>query len=218
MRSEISDLKDENGDMRSNDVDKAKILNNFFASVFTKEGVSVIKDLTPKTSDLLQELNVDADKVKKLLLGLSPAKSCRPDKCHPRMLKETADILSEPIHQLFTKSLQSGKLPRLWKEAKVTCIFKKGDKSNPGNYRPVSLTSVLCKTLEKVVREAIMNHLNSHNLLSDCQYGFRQKRGCILQLLKVVDEWSKTIDMNKQIDCMYLDSRKRLTPCLTNAS
>ena len=158
--------------MRSNNVDKANILNNFFASVFTKEGDSVIKDLTPKTSDLLQELNVDADKVKKLLQGLNPAKSCRPDECHPCMLKERADILSEPIHQLFTKSLKSGKLPRLWKEANVTCIFKMGDKSNPGNYRPISLTSVLCKTLEKVVREVIMNHLNSHNLLSDCQYGF----------------------------------------------
>ena len=124
------------------------------------------------------------------------------------MLKETADILSEPIHQLFTKSLQSGKLPRQWKEAKVTSFFKKGDKSNPGNYRPVSLTSVLCKTIETVVREAIMNHWNSHNLLSDCQYGFRQNRGCILQSLKVVDEWSKYIDMNKQIDCIDLDFQK----------
>ena len=53
-----------------------------------------------------------------------------------------------------------------------------------------------------------MNHLNSHNLLSDCQYGFRQNRGCIFQLLRVVDEWSKYIDMNKQIDCIYLDFQK----------
>ena len=205
MRPGISDLKDENGDMRSIDVDKA---NNFFASVFTKEGDSVIKDLTPKTLDLLQKLNVDADKVKKLLQGLNPAKSCGPDECHPYILKKTADILSDPIYQLFTKSQQSGKLPKQWKEANVTCIFKKGDKSNPGNYRPVSLTFVVRKTLEKVVREAIMNHLNSHNMLSDCQYGFRQNRGCILQLLKVVDEWSKYIDMNKQIDCIYLDFQK----------
>lgn len=126
LRSGISDLKDENGDMRSSDVDKANILNNFFASVFTKEGDSVIKELTPKPLDLLQELNVDADKVKKLLQGLNPAKYCGPDECHPRMLKESADILSDPIHQLFNKSLQSGKLPRQWKEANVTCIFKKG--------------------------------------------------------------------------------------------
>ena len=74
--------------------------------------------------------------------------------------------------------------------------FQKGDKSSPGNYRPVSLTSVLCKTLETVVREAIMTHLNNNNLLTDCQYGLRHNRGCILQLLKVEDEWSKDIDEN----------------------
>ena len=176
--------------------------------MFTKEGDSVIKAITPKTLDSLHEINVGIDKVKKLLQCLNPTKSCGPDECHPRMLKETAESLSVPIHKLFTTSLQTGALPSQWKEANVTCIFKKGDKSSPGNYRPVSLTSVLCKTLEKIVREEIMKHLNKHDLLSDCQYGFRQNRGCILQLLKVVDEWSKDIDMNKQIDCIYLDFQK----------
>ena len=156
----------------------------------------------------MHDIDVDIDKVKKILLGLNPTKSCGTDECHPRMLKETADILSGPIHQLFTKSLQSGTLPKQWKEANVTCIFKKGDKSSPGNYRPVSLTSVLCKSLGKIVREAIMKHLNKNNLLSDCQYGFRQNRGCILQLLKVVAEWSKDIDKTKQVDCIYLDFKK----------
>ena len=208
MRSGIGDLKDENNIMRSSDEDKSNILNDFFAAVFTREGDSVIKDVAPKTLDSLHDIDVDIDKVKKILLGLNPTKSCGPDECHPRMLKETADILSGPIHQLFTKSLQSGTLPKQWKEANVTCIFKKGDKSSQGNYRPVCLTSVLCKSLEKIVREAIMKHLNKNNLLSDCQYGFRQNRGCILQLLKVVDEWSKDIDKNKQVDCIYLDFKK----------
>ena len=164
MRSGIGDLKDENNIMRSSDEDKSNILNDFFAAVFTREGDSVIKDVAPKTLDSLHDIDVDIDKVKKILLGLNPTKSCGPDECHPRMLKETADILSGPIHQLFTKSLQSGTLPKQWKEANVTCIFKKGDKSSPGNYRPVSLTSVLCKSLEKIVREAIMKHLNKNNL------------------------------------------------------
>ena len=102
--------------------------------MFTREGDSVIKDVAPKTLDSLHDIDVDKDKVKKILLGLNPTKLCGPDECHPRMLKETADILSGPIHQLFTKSLQSGTLPKQWKEANITCIFKKGDKSSPGNY------------------------------------------------------------------------------------
>ena len=84
MRSGISELKDENGTMCSRDADKANILNNFFASVFTKEGDSAIKDITPKTLDSLHEINVGIDKVKKLLQVLKPTKSCGTDKCHPR--------------------------------------------------------------------------------------------------------------------------------------
>ena len=93
--------------------------------MFTKEGDSAIKDITPKTLDSLHEINVGINKVKKLLQGLKPTKSCGPDECQPRMLKESAESLSVPIHQLFTKSLQSGVLPRQWKEVNVTCIFKR---------------------------------------------------------------------------------------------
>ena len=109
--------------MRSSDEDKSNILNDFFASVFTRD--SVIKDITPKTLDSLHNINVDIDKVNKILLGWNPTKSCGPDKYHPRMLKETADILSGPVHQLFTKSLQSGTLLKQWKETHYM-YFKKG--------------------------------------------------------------------------------------------
>lgn len=102
-----------------------------------------------------------------LLSGLNPAMSCGPDKCHPRFLKKTAKELSEPICESFNKSLRNGILPKEWKEESVTCIFKKDNRSVPGNYRPVSLNSVLAKLWENV-REEIMNHLKQNNLLSDC--------------------------------------------------
>lgn len=161
-----------------------------------------------KTTETVSSVFVSKEKVKKILQGLNPSKSCGPDECHPRFLKETATELSEPICNLFNQSLLNGELPNEWKEANVTCIFKKGDKSSPGNYRPVSLTSVLCKSLEKIVREVIMLHLKQNNLLSDCQFGFREHRGCILHLLHVIDEWSKEVDLGKQIDCIYLDFQK----------
>ena len=63
-------------------------------------------------------------------------------------------------------------MPEDWRKANITCIFKKGNKQDPGNYRPVSLTSVICKLLESNIREAIMDHLSSYKLLSDSQYGF----------------------------------------------
>ena len=81
-----------------------------------------------------------------------------------------------PLTDIFHKSLSSGVIPDDWKKANITCIFKKGNKQDPGNYRPVSLTSVICKLLERTVREEIVNHLSVNKLLSDSQFGFRKKK------------------------------------------
>lgn len=146
VRLGIGDLRNDKGELKSSNSDKANILNDFFASVFTEEGDSDIKNIKSRSLNSLQSVDIDTDKVKKLLCGLNPTKSCGPDECHPCLLKEAADVLSTPIYHLFSNSLETGTLPYQWKEANVTCIFKKGDKTLPGNYRPVSLTSVLCKT------------------------------------------------------------------------
>ena len=87
----------------------------------------------------------------------------------------------------------------------------KGGKIETTNYRPVSLTCLPSRLCEKTVRNTIMKHMNENNLFSSCQYGFRNKRSCILQLLDVLDDWSKYYDENKQIDYVYLDIKKHLT-------
>ena len=74
---------------------------------------------------------------------------------------------------IFNKSVSTGKVPLAWKDAHISPIFKKGNKIDPSNYRPVSLTSVICKLLKKIVRKHIMNHLNENQLLSKKQYGLR---------------------------------------------
>ena len=75
---------------------------------------------------------------------------------HSRMLRELADVLAEPFSIVFRTSLSEGSLPTQWKVANVTPVFKKGDKSKPGNYRPISLTSILCKMMEKIIRDAVI--------------------------------------------------------------
>ena len=86
--------------------------------------------------------------------------------------------------------------------------FQKGNKQDPGNYRPVSLTSVICKLLESNIREVMMEHLSSHKLLSDSQFGFRKNRSTILQLLTVMEDWTEALDNNLQVDTVYMDFRK----------
>ena len=92
-----------------------------------------------------------------------------------------------PLSVLFNKSLELGKIPLEWKNANVVAIFKNGSISNPGNYRPVSLTCVTCKILESVIRDAIVEHVNYYNIYNDCQHGFRKRRSCVTQLLHVME-------------------------------
>jgi len=87
-------------------------------------------------------------------------------------------------------------------------IFKKGNRSDPGNYRPVSLTCVLCKMLESFVRDAIVNHMNDYDLYFEGQHGFRKRRSCVTQLLEVMEILTDCLEAGNPIDIVYLDFKK----------
>ena len=124
---------------------------------------------------------------------------------HPRVLKELGETISQPLSIIMTKSLEEGSLPSCWKSANVTPIYKKGPKTDCGNYRPVSLTSVVCKMLESLIRDHVMQHINDNNLLSPCQHGFVNGRSCCTQLLFCLDIWMEMLDQGTSLDVIYLD-------------
>ena len=107
--------------------------------------------------------------------------------------------------KLFNKSLSLGKLPSEWKEGRISAIFKKGSRKKAGNYRPISLTSIVSKTMEHCVRNHIVNHMMVNNLFSSQQYGFVKGRSTVLQLLNVMDVWTNAIDKGDSIDNVYID-------------
>ena len=109
---------------------------------------------------------------------LNVYKSCGSDNIHPFVLQATASAICVPLEIIFNMSLSKGECPTDWRSANVTPIHKKGDRTDPGNYRPVSLTSQVCKILESIVKEHILEHLASNNILSDKQHGFRVGRSC----------------------------------------
>ena len=124
------------------------------------------------------------------------------------MLKELQSSVSPVLADIFSLSLQVGITPSAWRKANVVPIYKKGPKSDPGNYRPVSLTSVVCKIMEVILRDSITEHLESNNLLSPHQHGFRKGRSCSTQLLGVMKDWCEALDSSDIVDCVYLDYRK----------
>ena len=98
------------------------------------------------------------------------------------------------LAELFQNSIDTGIIPDDWLTANVVGIYKKGDKQEPANYRPVSLTSVMCKVLEHIIYSQIMSHYNKHNFLSEYQHGFRRGYSCETQLLATVEDIQRGID------------------------
>ena len=120
-------------------------------------------------ADFKNELNyvkINKEDIFNVLKKLNESKSPGPDSIHPRVLKELARELSYPSLLLFNKTLEKGEIPDSWKLANVKPIFKKGKKNSPGNYRPVSLTSIVCKVFERFIRDALCEHLVNNDLLS----------------------------------------------------
>ena len=154
------------------------------------------------------EIQICRTTIQKLLEKLNVNKSCGPDNLHPHLLQKTARTISVPLKLIFEKSLSSGECPNDWRTANVTPIHKKGDRTEPNNYRPVSLTSQVCKVLETVVREKIVKHMKENRLFSNSQHGFREGRSCLTNLLGTLEHWTKIVDEGDCIDVAYLDFRK----------
>ncbi len=106
---------------------------------------------------------------------------------------------------IFRRSVQHGEIPEDWKRANVTPIFKKGAKSDPGNYRPVSLTSVCCKILDSIIRDAMMAHLLENDLLRQSQHGFMPRKSCCTNLLEFFDAATRAVDSGVPFDVVLLD-------------
>ena len=198
----------ENGVLISDAIGKANILNRQYCSVFSKEDTEEAPIMNPLNIPILAPITIDKAGVEKLLKNLKPGKAAGPDKISPRVLKELAPSISKPLAQLFQNSLNTGEVPHEWNTALVTPIFKKGDKHNAANYRPVSLTSICCKLCEHIIAKNITTHLESQNLLTESQHGFRAKRSCETQLLLFADELTKSLSQGKQVDVAVLDFSK----------
>ena len=101
----------------------------------------------------------------------------------PKLLKEILEQISTPLAKLFNLSLEEGIVPSEWKEANITPLFKKGSTNKPEHYRPVSLTSVVCKLLETLIRDHMVEFLVKHQLINTSQHGFLKARSCLTNLL-----------------------------------
>ncbi|CAJ0954760.1 unnamed protein product [Ranitomeya imitator] len=149
------------------DEEKANILNTFFSTVFTVENEMLGEIPRNNENPILRVTNLTQEEVRNRLNKIKIDKSPGPDGIHPRVLRE----------------LTTGSVPQDWRIANVVPIFKKGSKSESGNYRPVSLTSIVGKIFEGFLRDVILDYLNENNCLTPYQHGFMRNRSCQTNLI-----------------------------------
>ena len=101
--------------------------------------------------------------------------------------------------------MDEGILPEQWKQANLTPVSKSGKKDRVKNYRPISVTSIICRAMEKTIRNAIIDYLENNNIISENQRGFRKGTSCITQLLECLEDWTSGLDNKKDFVIIYFD-------------
>ena len=206
----VGPLQDTMGNLVITPDDKANIFNDFFASVFlSRDQFSHLPAGPPSGPGRdTPGPGVSEELVRVLLERLDVFKSAGPDDLHPRVLQELAEVIAGPLARLYEHSWCSGEVPEDWKRANVVPIFKKGKKEDPGNYRPVSLTSIPGKLFEKIILAHIQEGLAGECMLRGNQHGFISGRSCQTNLVAFYDQVTKSLDAGVAVDVVFLDFRK----------
>lgn len=182
-------LFDESGQLTNRDIDKAEMLNAFFAFVFNTDGVEVVhgpralswRTVTAGMMNSQPSLNFCRIWVHINLLG--------PDGIHPSVLIELADVITRPLSVILQQFWEPGEVPIDWRVANMILIFKMGKKGDPGNYRLVSLISVPGKTMEKIVLGFTEKHLKDLAVIGHSQNTFMRGKPCLTNLSPFYDKF-----------------------------
>jgi len=220
-------LRNSEGQLAGKDEENAKILNNFFSSVFTNEddapelilnqssgflygepSEDPIQMADAEAETLLSNIEITEEQVEALLSKVDPNKSNISECIHPRVLKECAKSLAFPITKIFKMSLKTATVPPQWTRADITALHKGGSRHDPKKFRPISITSLLCRILETIVKTSATQHFDDEDYISDKQHGFRSRRSCLTNLLINLEEITRLIDEGHAVDQIYLDFQK----------
>ncbi|CAM4544601.1 unnamed protein product [Caretta caretta] len=208
VKESVGPLLNDGGNLVTEDVEKANVFNAFFASVFTNKVSSQNTALGSTAWGGGDQPSVEKEVVRDYLEKLDEHKSMGSDALQPRVRKELADVIAEPLAIIFENSWRSREVPDDWKKANAVPIFKKGEEEDPGNYRPVSLTSVPGNIKEQVFKESILKHLHERKVIRNSQHGFTKGKSCLTNLIAFYDEITGSVDEGKAVDMLFLDFSK----------
>ena len=212
LKKTVRDLKDSFGNMSKTTQDTANILSDFFQSVFTPEEYGPLpKDSYASHSVLngvMDDLVISECDVKKLLLETNINKAMGPDEIHPKLINFLSydDNFVKAVTILFNACIRQEAIPSVWKTALVMPLHKKGSVHDANNYRPVSLTCILCKVYEKFIRKHLLLYVS--DIINEKQHGFVPGKSCLSNLLESIEAVNDFLGEENCADILYFDFAK----------
>ena len=207
VKNRISTLKDLDGSVTTNPSRQSEIFCTFFESVYRHDSGLPAPDLPPPAT-IMPQVTITAAEVHSKLSNLDVSKGSGPDGLHPKILSILAGHLAIPLANLFNRSLAEGLVPNDWRHAVICPIFKKGVRDDAANYRPISLTCVLCKVMESLVKDKLLAFLQHTKAISPAQHGFVPRRSCLTNLLVAEQVITKILDSRQAADVVFIDFSK----------
>ena len=209
-RSTVGPLKSENSTYVSDAEQVAEILQKQYVSAFSdpKSELKKVPHYRNQHKFSINDIKFDRSDIVKAIKEIDINAATTPEDIPAKVLNRCAEALAHPLELLFRKSFQTGKIPKKLKAQYITPVFKKGDRSAPENYRPISLTSHICKIFERIIRNKLVEYFESNHLFIDSQHGFRKGRSCLSQLLDHQDKIIKHLHNHDEVDVIYLDYAK----------
>ena len=197
-------------DYVSNSKEMADILQKQYQSVFSspKENQNQIIHDNEDSIPILNDIDFTKSDFVEAIKTISNNAAPGPDGFSAVFLKNCSEELATPFYAIWRECFDKGTTPEIFKESYIIPIYKGGDQGEAQNYRPVSLTSHIMKTFEKIVRKNIVDFLEENHLFNDSQHGFRQGRSCLSQLLEHFDTILTFVEQGKNVDTIYLDFSK----------
>jgi Reverse transcriptase (RNA-dependent DNA polymerase)/Endonuclease-reverse transcriptase len=205
----VGALTDAAGNIITDDKHRAEVLNQYFSSVCTvDDGSSQSLDRVVPQDVSLDNVSFSPDKVAAAIKKLKRGKSSGPDGYPSTLFKELSASLVEPLSLIYTSFMSIGIIPNAWRHAIVTPVYKSGSAASVSNYRPISLTSVACKIMERIVSIDMLHYLRANNIITKHQHGFLSRRSTCTNLLETLNDWTLAIRDKRSVVVAYIDYSK----------
>jgi len=208
-KSAVGPLKDSSGNIITDASCKAELLSNVFSQCFTVDNNSC-----PQMSKFVSDgcscssIVFTPGMIRKSINHIKTKSKGGPDCVPPIFFKKCSLWLCEPLAYVFQSCFDHGYLPPVWLQAYITPVFKKGDVSDPYNYRPIALTCIMCKLMEFTIKEHLLSYLLTKNLISKQQHAFIIKHSTTTNLLECIYDWSIALNNRNSVDIIYIDFKR----------